>query len=98
MLRVQRHPDKKNRPASLMTPDGFEFALASTLASRRQLGRWSKVGLRGDDRRQCERDTGDSRNDKAAEEVNLFAGSGARVGDFKLVTHLIVDPGNERNT
>lgn len=25
MLPVPRQPDKKNRPASLMTPDGFEF-------------------------------------------------------------------------
>ena len=61
---------------------------------------WSQRVLNvlcGDDRRQHERDAGDSRNDKAADCANLFVTSTIRVSSLDLISHLVVDPRNEGN-
>lgn len=43
-------------------------------------------------------DAGDSRNDKAADDVNVSVFSADSVSNFDLITHLFIDPRDERNT
>ena len=53
--------------------------------------------LRSDDRCECEGNAGDSRNDKATDDVDVSATFADRVSHLDLITHLIIDPGIERN-
>jgi hypothetical protein len=54
-------------------------------------------GLCSDDRCEREGDAGDSGNDEAADDVDISTTSADGVSHFDLITHLIIDPGNERN-